>query len=409
MSVSKTKHKLGRAKTRLLKLLAPGFTRGVFARPQASNSQAEDMSESQEEVIEGPGAQPLDPEDLTLLFEQANEAADRGLIKQSWTLPNGDQLTIDARHGFLKKRKFDLARVDKAMAGKDRPLRPDTSAELLRALGIMKSDGSIPAKKAKKYKQVNHLVELARPTLEHLASTKRLEIVDLACGNAYLSFVLAETLRLQKRDFELLGVDLRPELIARCRARAAELGWPQLRFEDSDIESLEPEALKSTSLLLALHACDTASDAAIVLGLRAGVRAMWIVPCCHAQLAAQMARPPKGSAGKTSEPARESSRLPFPALRDEGLLRRAYAESVTDALRVEVLRACGYEVSLVEFVGSEHTPKNLLIRAHRSGRAGSSDLSPLADAGVQKRLEQLRERVAELGLQPALLTGLPLP
>jgi SAM-dependent methyltransferase len=385
------KLKLARAKTRLLKQLRGGFARAVFS----TTAQAGGSDNPAEEVIEGDVDRRLEDSELAALFEQAMDAAERGFVKQVWILATGDQLVVDARHGFLKKRKHDPARIEKAMAGKKRALRPDTSAALLQALGIMKSDGSIPAKKAKKYKQVNHLVELARPTLEHLAGQERLEIVDLACGNAYLSFVLAETLRLANRDFDLLGIDLRPELIARCRARAAELGWTQLRFESADIDSVAPESLRNTSLLLALHACDTASDAAIALGLRAGVKAMWIVPCCHAQLAAQLAEGPAAA-----------SPLPFPALHAEGLLRRAHAESLTDALRVDTLRACGYEVSLVEFVGSEHTPKNLLIRAHRSARAGAADTSPLEDSRVRKGLDLIRERAKSLGVQPALLSAL---
>ena len=155
--MSAPKHKLARARARLLKQLAHGFERGVFA-PVGEDPEGT-------ETLEGPGAKSIPEEELASLFEQAVDAAKRGLVKQSWSLPGGDQLVVDARHGFVKKRKHDPARIAKAMGGKDRPLRPDTSAAVLRALGIMKADGSIPAKKAKKYKQVNHLVELARPTL----------------------------------------------------------------------------------------------------------------------------------------------------------------------------------------------------------------------------------------------------
>ena len=378
--MSANKHKLARARTRLLKQLAHGFERGVFAPVGEDEAQ-------RTETVEGPGATAIEPEQLASLYEQAVDAAKRDLVKQSWTLPSGDQLVVDARHGFVKKRKHDPARIAKVMGGKDRPLRPDTSAAVLRALGIMKADGSIPAKKAKKYKQVNHLVELARPTFEHLKGDAHLRIVDLACGNAYLSFVLAEALRLEGRPFDLLGVDLREDLIARCRTRAAELDWPQLRFETGTIEGLPSEAITKADLLLALHACDTASDAAIAAGLKAQVRAMWIVPCCHAQLAKQL-----------DEGATEA---PFPALHQEGLLRRGYAEQLTDALRVEVLRACGYQVTLVEFVGSEHTPKNLLIRAHRKPKAPE-----LAAPKVVNALEAIEARAQQLAIRPALLSAL---
>ena len=381
--------RLRRAKGRLRRKLAHGFARVVFATSKEDENP---------EVHESPGGA-LDDERFAEWFALAERATLAGRVKHTWIVDEVHRLEVDARHGFVKSKTRDAAQVEKAMGGKDRALRPDRSATFLREIGIMNPDGSIPAKRAKKYKQVNHFVELLRPTLGWL-STRRgadasapLRVVDLACGNAYLSFVLAETLRLEARELDLLGVDLREDLIARARSRADALELEGLRFEVDRLETLGADALEDRELLLALHACDTATDEAIAAGVRAAIPALWVVPCCQAELAAQLAAQSEAaSAARSTGPTSE-----LPALLDDGLLRRSYADALTDALRVEVLRACGYEVAVVEFVASEHTPKNLLLRAHRKG-----DAPPFSAALLGALQRDMRAR----GLDPRLLRTL---
>ena len=384
------KDKLGRARKKLRKKLAEGFARVVFAEPGEAESR-------REEVHDGPEG-PLADADFDPWFERAREAAARGLVKHTWVLDARTRLEIDARHGFLKQRELDASRVEKIMGGKDRALRPDRSADLLRAIGIMNADGSIPARRAKKYKQVNHLVELARPCLDHLAgrvakAKRPLEVVDLACGNAYLSFVLAEQLRLEDRPAHFLGVELREDLVERCRRRAAELGFDHMDFRLARISEAELEAGAEAApcdLLLALHACDTATDEALAWGLRREVPAMMVVPCCQAELAREL------GAGQAHEAGAAWGELPE-SLRAHGHLRRAFADLVTDALRVEALELCGYEVAVLEFVSTEHSAKNTLIRALRR---------PDAPAFAPARLDALADRVAAMGLDFALLRWL---
>lgn len=390
--MAKSRPKLpGHVRARLHRQLAQGWLRAVFAAPQA------DAGPRDEQIVEGPGAA-LEGAAFEAAFAElldaAEQAAAAGRVKQTFVLDERRRLELDARHGQIKARTLDDATVDKIMGGKQRVLRPDRSAALLQAIGIMNADATISARNAKKYKQVNHLVELCRPTWEKLAATRSitpaqpLRIVDLACGNSYLAFVLLEALRVAELPARLLGVDLRDDVIASSRERAEQIGFgEQASFRATRLELLAPTTLAAElggppDLALALHACDSATDAALALAIRSGAAAILAVPCCQAELARTL-------------PASLGERL-VPALLEHGLLRRSLGELLTDALRIELLDACGYTVTTLEFVDSEHTPKNLLIRAHRRGR-GPVDPTSWRLAGVQ-------ERCRTLGLAPTLLS-----
>lgn len=381
-------HRLHRA---LRPHLAAGWERAVFAAPQTEGEPRE------ERVVPGPGAGAPSPALVDALLAEASSAADAGLYKQTLVLDARRRVQIDARHGKPQLRTLDDATARKVMGGKDRALRPDTSAALLREIGIMNADGSISATHARKYKQISHLATLCEPVIERLQGGRPLtpeaplRALDLACGNAYLSFVLAEVLRLRQIPLRLHGVDVRADVVARSRARAATLGFDGLSFAEGDIESAAesaPAALGGPpDLVLALHACDTATDEALALAIRLGAPAILCVPCCQAELAAQLAE--KGRAALH----------PIAAIVEHGLLRRAYADVLTDGIRVAALEACGYDVTVVEFVGSEHTAKNLLLRAFR--RHPRAPVEP-----GRWKLAPLVARCRELGVEPDLLQRL---
>lgn len=382
---------LQRARAKLERKLELGWQRAVFATPQREDGRVE------QRVLAGPGslprADPRLPEALRTLFEAAEQAASEGLVKHTIVIDERTRLELDARHGHVKQRVLDEQTITKIMGGKDRPLRPDRSARLLRGIGIMNPDGTISARNAKKYKQVNHFVELCRPLWASRSPTEPLKIVDLACGNSYLSFVVLEALALENRPATLLGIDVREDVIATSRARADELGFAeQSRFIAASLEELSPTRLRAElggdpQIAISLHACDTATDAALALAIACDVEAILCVPCCQAELARQLA---------SLSPTQRERTAMIPAALEHGLLRRTLGEVLTDALRVELLEACGYAVTTLEFVGSEHTPKNLLLRALRgpSRRA------------AKWRLEPVRSRCERLGVDPALLRTL---
>lgn len=386
---------LSRLRKTLRRYAREGWARAVFSRPgEADDALAQ--------VLEGPGPGQPDDETVQALLAAAEAAAAEGRVKQTLVLDATRRVRIDARHGSGKLVTLDEALARKVMGGKDRTLRPDASAPLLRVIGIMNADGTVSAKSAKKYKQVEHFVELCRPVWSRLVAQRApsesepLRVLDLGCGNGYLGFVLAEALRLAEIPLRLHGVDRRADVIAQCAERAGVLSLPGLSFAQSTIAELEPQRTPlggAPELVVALHACDTATDDALALAVRAGASAILAAPCCQHELAEQL-REGQGQGESQGQGGRAAA--PVPALLRHSILRQDYAATLTDALRVELLEACGYHVDAIEFVGSQHTPKNLLLRAHR--RHPGTPVEP-----ARWRLARVSERCEALGVRPRLL------
>jgi len=166
-------------------------------------------------------------------------------------------------------------------------------------------------------------------------------LIDLGCGKGYLTFAACEWLQRAGWNASVRGIEARTELVELCNRVARENGFARLRFETGDIASA---SIERADVLIALHACDTATDDAIAKGIAASARLIVVSPCCHKELRPQL-QPPPALAG---------------ALR-HGILLERHAEFVTDALRAALLEWAGYETKVFEFVSTEHTAKNLMI------------------------------------------------
>lgn len=376
--------RLNPLKSRLEKYLSRGWERAVFRAPQG-----EDQATRAERVLEGP-AQDLNanPDHFKGLWDEMHRAAGEGLVKQSIVVNATKRLDIDARHGSLRQKTRDEQSILKMMGNKERKLRPDKSQLLLRELGLLNADGSMSRRHARKYKQVHHFVEICQPIVASLAtdkgSAKPLQILDLACGNSYLSFVLLEALHLDQISARLLGIDANAQFVDQSKDRANALSYLDAHFHCAKIQdamALQDPAAQHPDLVVALHACDTATDQALAHALDKGAPAILCVPCCHAQVARQVG-PKAISPG-------------LGAILEHGLFKRAYGDLLTDVLRVAYLQAHGYEVSVLEFVAAEHSAKNSLIRAIRKG-------APQPEA-----IARLREQTFDLGLDPALICTRP--
>lgn len=282
-----------------------------------------------------------------------------------------DALLADARNVHLHAPDGDLhARRTKKgrwLSSRGRPssTAPATGAHDRARLHPLPDDHPLFAAthiSRDKRRQVQHYVELLRPL--PLWDRDRMRVVDAGCGKAYMSLALVAYGREVGTRVELVGLDTNQGVIDTVRGIAEQLGYDEARFVATTIDAYEGG---ETDLLVSLHACDTATDEAIAAGVRLGAEAIVVAPCCHHELAAQIARNEKDG------------------LLRHGLLLGRQADIVTDALRAAALESLGYRVDVIEFVVAEHTAKNLMLRAVR-------DPSPARAARASAEFAELRDR-----------------
>lgn len=223
-------------------------------------------------------------------------------------------------------------------------LQEGTHIPFLVALGVMTPQGKVIAKKYDKFRQVNRFLEMVEDVTRHLPKDRPLEVVDFGCGKSYLTFALYHYFKQHRAlPVHITGLDLKQEVIQACQTLAAHLNFTELSFEIGAIQNYQPS--KKIDLVISLHACDTATDAALAKAIDWNAEVILCVPCCQHELYAQI----------------ENETL-VPLLR-HGILKERLAALATDAARAELLTAAGYEVQILEFIDLEHTPKNLLLRA----------------------------------------------
>jgi hypothetical protein len=263
---------------------------------------------------------------------------------------------------------------------------PEQSPALLKELHLLTSSGHLNADALRKLKQVNHLVNLLRPALEDVFSRFGAPVVvDAGSGNAYLGFVLYELFFKDTDKGELVCIEAREELTRRAQERAARLGFSRMRFVTGQVgeAALYPERVH---LLVALHACDTATDDALVAAISHNADHVAVVPCCQAEVAAQL----KERREKASPTVRTLFEHPWH--------RREFGSHLTNVIRALVLESRGYQVTVTELTGWEHSLKNELIlgrRIHKESRPARAKLEALLqETGVAPKL------VRTMGLAP---------
>ncbi len=221
-------------------------------------------------------------------------------------------------------------------------------------LGVMAADGKVIAAKRDKFKQINRFLEMVDDVAGSLPATGPLHVIDFGCGKAYLTFALYHYLTaIQGRDVRLVGLDLKEEVVAFCGEVARDLGYDGLTFAVGEIGAYAPEGEGAVDMVVTLHACDTATDDALVKAVAWNARVILSVPCCQHELFGQVA-----------------SDVLAPMLK-YGIIKERLTALVTDSARASLLESAGYSVQILEFIALEHTAKNLLIRAiRRGGKAG---------------------------------------
>lgn len=275
----------------------------------------------------------------------------------------------------MSRERADILNAKKVLAEIWQGQAQENSIVLLKALHILTRDGTLNHDARRKLKQVLHLVQLLRPSLEALlVEQPDAVIADLGAGKSYLGFILYDLVIGPLGHGSIVGVDVRAELVDRSRELATESHFARMKFLSGEISLMTlPDG--RADMVTALHACDTATDDAIRFALRHEAKVIALVPCCQAEVATLLG----------------ASNSPLDQLWRHSIHRREFGAHVTNVIRSLVLEAHGYKVRVTEFTGLEHSLKNELILATRHQKR-----NPLA----RRKLDQL---VDQLGVTPALL------
>lgn len=317
------------------------------------------------------------------LGKPAEEAIDELLAQPfaNWHVQSSAetvQLRVTKRGRHLLHRGADTGSTEPDRShDRAKSRRLDESDEMFRLLGIAAHDGRIKPSRQAKFKQVQDFLAALDPVTDRLGEPVRM--VDLGCGNAYLTFAAFRYLTVVKGlSVEATGIDV----LARARMRNAEIATQlgvadRLKFEESPIRAAA--VTETPDLVLALHACDTATDEALARAVQWQAPVILAAPCCHHDIQRQLHA--------------ESVPDAYKLVTRHGILRERMADVLTDALRAAILRMMGYRVEVIEFVDSQHTPRNVLIRAVRTS-------TPVAPETV----DAYWSLITEWGVQPALAT-----
>ena len=228
-------------------------------------------------------------------------------------------------------------------------LEDGTLYPFLVRLGVQNPDGSVKKPKYDKFRQINRFIEFIDDALAHLPKDRPVRILDFGSGKSYLTFALYHYLRVEKGlDLRVTGLDLKKEVIEECQRIADDLSYSQLEFLVGDINDYNEES--AVDMVVTLHACDVATDMALSRAVKWNAKVILSVPCCQHELNSQIDAPELG------------------LMLQHGLIKERFSALATDSIRAELLSLVGYETQLVEFIDIENTPKNILIRAYKTGR-----------------------------------------
>ncbi|RYE09952.1 MAG: SAM-dependent methyltransferase [Hyphomicrobiales bacterium] len=255
---------------------------------------------------------------------------------------------------------------------------PAAGRAWLRDLGITTADGKVVPGAQDKFRQINRYVEILGPLLKAIPRGKLSKVVDMGAGKGYLTFAVADYLaNTLQSEAKTVGVELRPDMVELCNGVAGKAGLSQLSFAQGSIDGFDSAG---TSALIALHACDTATDDAIAKGIAAEAELIVVAPCCHKQIRREI----------------ETANAPTPLdyLLRHGIFVERQAEMVTDGIRALILEYFGYSTKVFEFISDQHTPKNVLIVGQRNGRRGDPAI-----------LDKIKDAKAMFGIRQHYLEG----
>lgn len=254
-------------------------------------------------------------------------------------------------------------------------LKEGIPVPFLTDLGVMTEKGKIITSRYDKFRQINRFLEFIEDILPRLAKDREVTILDFGCGKNYLTFAMYYYLKeLKGYDVNIIGLDLKTDVIEKCNGLARKYGYEKLHFYQGDIADYE--GVSAVDMVVTLHACDTATDFALAKAVEWGAQVILSVPCCQHEVNKQI-----------------RNELLEPVLH-YGILKERMSALITDAVRANLLESKGYETQILEFIDMEHTPKNLLIRAVKKGKT--------AQAENTAKTTRLDEMIKELNIHPTL-------
>ncbi len=235
-----------------------------------------------------------------------------------------------------------------------------TYCDFLIRLGVMNENGKIFSKKYDKFRQINRFLEMVADVIPKIKTDKTLNIVDFGCGKSYLTFALYHYLiNILDLDVNIIGLDLKHDVINFCNEVAKDLDYNKLKFIHGDIKDFQE--YDNVDMVVTLHACDTATDAALVKAVNWEAQAILSVPCCQHELYDIIHNPIMISMEK------------------HGIIKEKLSSLVTDSIRANILEILGYSTQLLEFIDMEHTPKNILIRAIKTDKINKEAVAQYLD------------------------------
>ena len=260
------------------------------------------------------------------------------------------KVTVKGRKNQCEGKDIDMSHNRK----KKYVLEEGIMVPFLKDLGVMTEEGRIVHSKFDKFRQINRFLEFIEDILPQLDKGRELTILDFGCGKFYLTFAMYYYLHeLKKYDIRIIGLDLKADVIRHCNGLAREYGYEKLTFLEGNIADYT--GVNSVDMVVTLHACDTATDFALAKAVGWKAKVILSVPCCQHELNGQM-----------------ENEILAPLLK-YGLIKERMAALVTDGLRAQYLEREGYDTQILEFIDMEHTPKNILIRAVKTGKKGENE------------------------------------
>lgn len=302
-----------------------------------------------------------------------------GLFRQALLITETESRQYILRRDGSYKKTGGAAAVPRPVGAqshnreKDYILREGENIPALVDLGVFTKDFKIVRARYDKFRQINRFVELVAQGVRD-ENMDRIRILDFGCGKSYLTFILYYYFAVRRgMETEIIGYDLKEDVVGRCNEIAARYGYTGLRFETADVTK-DKLADTEIDMVVTLHACDTATDYALAYAIRRGVKHIFSVPCCQHEINLSI---------------RKGGELDL--LLEHGIIKERVCALLTDSIRAAVLEDAGYAVDVIEFVDFEHSPKNLMLRARSTGKRKS---------GSRERAEALQK---QYGFRQSLL------